>query len=318
MTGQRMRSKLSPSLLAAVATTFVVACASLAPPVHAQNAVVVVNGDPITNFDIDQRIKLQALSNAGKAPSRQEALEELINDRVKIKEARKFNIEMTAAEIETQYSVMAVRLRMNVEQLNKLLESRGIRPDTLKLRLKADNVWTQIVRGRFQQSLLVGEKDVQSAIEVKGDGKEQSTTSFEYKMRPVVLFVAKGAEKSAFDLRKKDAETLRSRIQSCEQAEGYFRQLSDGIIKDMVVKTSADLPQASRELLDKTPVGTMTPPDITRAGVEMVVLCSRTPSTETPAKREAREKLFQQKYETQAKKYLEEARRGSMIEYRER
>jgi peptidyl-prolyl cis-trans isomerase SurA len=320
MTGLRMLSKLPRSLLSAIATSLLVACTLLvlAGASRAQNAVVVVNGDPVTNFDIEQRIKLVGLSGGGKIPSRQEALEELINDRVKVKEGKKFNIEMSRADVEAQYSAMAVRLRLNTDQLDKVLEGRGIRPDTLKARLKADYIWTQLVRGRYSQSLIVGEKDVDSAIQVKGDGKEQSAESFEYKMRPVVLFVAKGAEKSAIDLRKKDAETLRSRIQTCDQADSYFRSLRDGIIKDQVVKTSADLPPALRELLDKTPVGQMTPPEVTRAGVEMVVLCSRAPSTETPAKREAREKLFAQKYEAQAKKYLEEARRGSMIEYRER
>ncbi len=318
MMGSRMLSMLPSSLLLGVATSLLAACVALVPAgdARAQNAVVVVNGDPITNFDIDQRIKLMALSNNGKTPSRQEALEELINDRVKVKEGKKFNTDLTPAEVETQYAGMAVRLRLNTEQLNKLLEARGIRPDTLKARLKADYIWTQLVRGRFGQSLIVGEKDVEKAIEVKGDGKEQ-TDSFEYKMRPVVLFVAKGAEKSAIDLRKKDAETLRSRIQDCGQAETFFRSMRDGVIRDQVVKTSADLPAALRELLDKTPVGQMTPPEVTRQGIEMVVLCSRAPSTETPAKREAREKLFAQKYEAQAKKYLEEVRRSAMIEYRQ-
>ena len=211
---------------------------------------------------------------------------------------------------------MGARMRLTSDQLNKVLEGRGIRPETLKARLKADFIWSQLVRGRYGQSLIVGEKDIASAIEVKGDGKEQ-TGSFEYKMRPVVLFVPKGAAQSAIDLRKKDAETLRARVQSCEQAESMFRAMRDGVIRDQVVKTSADLPAALRELLDKTPVGQMTPPEITRQGVEMVVLCSRAPSTETPEKREAREKLFSQKYETQAKKYLQEARRSSMIEYRQ-
>ena len=71
-----------------------------------------------------------------------------------------------------------------------------------------------------------------------------------------------------------------------------------------------------RELLDKTPLGQLTPPEITKQGVEMVALCGRAPSTETPEKRAAREKLFSEKYDTQAKKYLNEARRNSMIEYR--
>jgi peptidyl-prolyl cis-trans isomerase SurA len=282
---------------------------------QAQNAVVVVNGDPITNFDIEQRIKLNALSSGGKAPSREQALEELINDRVKIKEGKKFNLDVSNADLETQYASMGARMRLSPDQLNKVLEGRGIRPETLKARIKADFVWSQLVRGRYGQSLIVGEKDVASAIEVKGDGKE-STGSFEYKMRPVVLFVPRGAPQSAIDLRKKDAETLRARVQSCEQAESTFRAMRDGVIRDQVTKTSADLPQVLRELLDKTPVGQLTPPEVTKQGIEMVALCSRAPSTETPEKRAAREKLFSEKYDAQAKKYLNEARRGSMIEYR--
>jgi len=282
---------------------------------HAQNAVVVVNGDPITNFDIEQRMKLNMLSNGGKPVSRQEATEELINDRVKIKEGKKFSLDMSTGDVETQYAAMGARMRLSPDQLNKVLEGRGIRPDTLKARLKADYIWSQLVRGRYGQSLIVGEKDVASAIEVKGDGKEASG-SFEYKMRPVVLFVPRGAAQSATDLRKKDAETLRSRIQSCDQAETTFRAMRDGVIRDQVVKTSADLPQVLREILDKTPIGQLTPPEVTKQGIEMVALCSRAPSTETPEKRAAREKLFSEKYDARAKKYLNEVRGSAMIEYR--
>jgi peptidyl-prolyl cis-trans isomerase SurA len=309
---------LPPSPRLSIAVVLLSLCLAPIPvsDARAQNAVVVVNGDPITNFDIDQRIKLLQLSNPAKPPTRPEALEELINDRVKIKEGKKFNLDMSAAEIEAQYATMGARMRMSSDQLNKVLEGRGIRPETLKSRLRADSIWSQLVRGRYGQSLIVGEKDIASAIEVKGDGKEQSD-SFEYKMRPVVLFAQKGAAESSIDSRKKDAEVLRAKVQSCEQAEGIFRAMRDGVIRDQVVKTSADLPAALREVLDKTPIGQMTPPELTRQGIEMVVLCNRAPSTETPAKREAREKLFAQKYEMQAKKYLQEVRRSSMIEYRE-
>jgi peptidyl-prolyl cis-trans isomerase SurA len=305
----------SPHTTAAVAALAICLAPIAVSQAQAQNAVVVVNGDPITNFDIEQRMKLNTLSGGGKGASRQEATEELINDRVKIKEGKKFSLDMSAADIETQYAAMGARMRLTTDQLNKVLEGRGIRPDTLKARLKADYIWSQLVRGRYGQSLIVGEKDIASAIEVKGDGKE-SSGSFEYKMRPVVLFVARGAPQSQIDLRKKDAETLRARVQSCEQAESTFRAMRDGVIRDLVTKTSADLPQVLRELLDKTPVGQLTPPEVTKQGVEMVALCSRAPSTETPEKRAAREKLFSEKYDAQAKKYLNEARRSSMIEYR--
>jgi peptidyl-prolyl cis-trans isomerase SurA len=67
--------------------------------------------------------------------------------------------------------------------------------------------------------------------------------------------------------------------------------MRDAAIRDQLTKTSADLPPNLRELLDKLPVGKLTPPEVTKQGVEMVALCSRKPTkADTPAKREAREK----------------------------
>ena len=79
-----------------------------------------------------------------------------------------------------------------------------------------------------------------------------------------------------------------------------------------------DLPPTLRELLDKTPIGHLTPPEVTRQGIEMVALCSRKPTkVDTPKKREVRDKMFAEKFEAKSKAYLQEVRRGSMIEYRQ-
>jgi peptidyl-prolyl cis-trans isomerase SurA len=83
------------------------------------------------------------------------------------------------------------------------------------------------------------------------------------------------------------------------------------------VKISADLPPALRELLDKTPVGQLTAPEVTKQGVEMVALCARKQTTaDTPRRREIREKLFAEKFQAKSKEYLQEVRKAAMIEYR--
>jgi peptidyl-prolyl cis-trans isomerase SurA len=84
-----------------------------------------------------------------------------------------------------------------------------------------------------------------------------------------------------------------------------------------VVKTSADIPPSLRELLDNTPVGHLTPPELTKQGVEMVALCGRDPTTiDTPKKKEVRDKMYAEKYEAKSKWYLQECRKSAMIEYR--
>jgi len=281
--------------------------------VMAQSVAAMVNGEPVTNFDIYQRIKLTALTTK-KNISRQEALQDLINDKVKIKEGKKYGLDLSSSDLDGAYGNMASRMRMSADQLSKMLEGHGIRPETLKLRIKADMTWGNLVRGRFQSSFLVPEKDL-VGIGVSGDKSE--TESFEYLVRPIVLIVPRGSPSSVVENRRKEAELLRSRIQSCDEAQELFRAMRDAAIRDQLTKTSADLPPNLRELLDKTPVGKLTPPEVTKQGIEMVALCSRKPTkADTPAKRAAREKIYNEKYEAKSKSYLQEVRKGSMIEIR--
>ena len=141
-------------------------------PLHAQTVAVMVNGEPITNYDIEQRSKLDFLSTH-KPPDRQQVINELIDEKVKIKEAKKFGVDPSGSDIDQAYAPMSSRMRITPDQLTKSLESQGIRPDTLKERIKADMVWTSLVRGRFKESLQVGEKEVAAAVKVSGGDEKQ-------------------------------------------------------------------------------------------------------------------------------------------------
>jgi peptidyl-prolyl cis-trans isomerase SurA len=283
-------------------------------PLPAQSIACMVNGEPITGLDIEQRTKLNFLTTR-KQMSRQEVLDELTNEKVKLKEAKRFGVDPSASDVDQAYTGMSQRMRLTPEQLTKSLESQGVRPETLKGRLKAEMVWGSLVRGRFKESLQVGEKDVAAAAEQSGEATQ--TEAFEYKLQPIVLIVPRGSAQTAIDLRRKEAESLRERVQTCEQANSYFKSMQNAAIREIVTKTSADIPGPLRELLDKTPVGRLTPPEITKQGVEMVALCDRKPTKiDTPKKREIREKMFAQKYEAKQKAYLGDLRKAAMIECR--
>jgi peptidyl-prolyl cis-trans isomerase SurA len=284
-------------------------------PLRAQTVAVMVNGEPITDYDIEQRSKLNFLTTHQQA-NRQEVVNELIDEKVKIREAKKFGVDPSSSDIDQSYSAMSSRMRLSADQLTKTLEGQGIRPETLRSRIKADMVWGSLVRGRYKERLQVGEKDVVAAVKADGGAPDQ-TDAFEYKMQPVVLIVPQGSAPTAVQARQKEAEALRARVQSCDEANTYFKSMQNAAIREPVVKTSADIPQVLRKLLDDTPIGHLTPPEITKQGVEMVVLCARKPTTiDTPKKREIRDKMFAQKYEATSKAYLQEIRKAAMIEYR--
>ena len=287
---------------------------ALAAPARAQTVVVMVNGEPITEYDIEQRTKLNFLSLHKQSP-RNEVINELIDEKVKIKEAKRFGVDPTSSDIEQAYAQMSSRMRISVDQLTKSLESQGIRPETLKTRIKADMVWGSLVRGRYKERLQIGEKDVAERVQAEGGDTTQQADAFEYKMQPVVLIVPHGASPSAMELRQKEAETLRARVQTCDEANAYFKSIANAAIRDPVIKTSADIPANLRKLLDDTPIGHLTPPEMTKQGIEMVVLCGRKPTTiDTPKRKEMREKMYTEKYIKTSNAYLEEIRKAAMIE----
>jgi peptidyl-prolyl cis-trans isomerase SurA len=192
--------RLSLLILGCAAGLVFMVCAS---PSRAQSVAIMVNGDPITTYDIEQRSKLNFLTTH-KPADRQQVINELIDEKLKIKEAKKFGVDPTASDIDQSYAAMSGRMRISPEQLTKSLESQGIRPDTLKARIKADMVWTSLVRGRYKESLQVGEKDVAAAVRVSGGGDEkQEGDAFEYKMQPVVLVVPRGSAPAAIEARQK-------------------------------------------------------------------------------------------------------------------
>ena len=297
--------RLSAVILGCATALFLIGSGS---PLHAQTVAVMVNGEPITNYDIDQRSKLITLSTH-KPAERQQVINELIDEKVKLKEGKKFGIEPSAADVDQSYTAMSGRMHISAEQLTKSLESQGIRPDTLKARMKTEMVWSNLVRGRFKESLQIGEKDVEHAVESTGEEKA-ATQSFEYKMQPIVLVVPRGSDATAVETRRKEAEALRARIQTCDEANSFFKSMQNAAIRESVTKTSADIPPSLRELLDGTPIGHLTPPEVTKQGVENPT------AVDTPKKREIRDKMFAEKFEAKSKAYLAECRRSSMIEYR--
>lgn len=309
-----MTIAFSHRLLSLTASCLVATLLACASPARAQTVVVMVNGEPITEYDIDQRTKLNFLTTH-KQSSRNEVVSELIDEKVKIKEGKKFGVDPSYTDIEQAFSQMAGRMRITGDQLTKSLETQGIRTDTLKSRIKADMIWGSLVRGRYKERLQVGEKDVAERVKAEGGDAQQQTEAFEYRMQPVVLVVPHGAAPSAIELRQKEAETLRARIQSCDEANSYFKSITNGTIRDQVIRTSADIPANLRKMLDDTPIGHLTPPEITKQGVEMVALCARKPTTiDTPKKKEMRDKIYAEKFMKTSNGYLDDIRKAAMIE----
>jgi peptidyl-prolyl cis-trans isomerase SurA len=195
-----------------------------------------------------------------------------------------------------------------------MLASHGTAAGTLKSKIRADIVWGQLVRGRYQQSLQVGEKDILSALETK---KKEDKESYEYILRPILLIVAKGSPPGRFEERRREAEALKTRFQNCEEGIRLARALRDVAVREPVRKQSADLPAPLRSVLDGIPIGRLTNPEQTAQGIELFALCGKKESkADSPGRREAQNEIFAQRFKNHATRYLQQIRSSAMIEYR--
>jgi peptidyl-prolyl cis-trans isomerase SurA len=311
MRARRTRIARRYSLLPAAA--IVLTAVTIAAPAQAQ-IVLYVTGQPITAYDIEQRAKLIALSG-GKPKSRQELIDELIDDKLKILAAKRYNFEMSQADIDGAFAGMARNAGMTAEQFAKMLESRGVNPNTLKARLKADLTWTQMVRGKFGQQLNPSEKDI---FEAELKSSEQKEAGIEYTLYPITFVVPRGSPASVMEARKREADALRQRFQSCSAGLPFARALREVVVRAPVRRNSADLSPALREILAKVEVGKLTPPEVTAGGVDLFALCEKKETNaDSPTKRKVREEIFQKRFQTQADRYLKELRSQAMIEYKQ-
>lgn len=284
-------------------------------PARAQQVVLLVNGDIITDYDIEQRLKFVTLSTH-KTPAKSEVIEDLIDERLKIQVGRKYKLDIPDKDINSSYADMSKRMHLSAEQLTQALAQGGVNAETLKSRIRADLVWSTIIRGRFQSSLQVNEKSILAELETRKKDNPSEDVGYDYTLRPILFVVPRGNTEAA-ELRRKDAEALRTRFTACDTGLAFARSLRDVALRDPIIKNSSELAPALREILDKTEIGHLTAPETTPQGVELFALCEKKETkAETPEKREARDKIFGEQFQSKAKRYLQELRRQAMIEHK--
>ena len=301
-------------LLAITAAAMMLTALPVSAP--AQHVQLLVNGDPITAFDIEQRTKLIQLT-ANKTPTRNEVVEELIEEKLKLQLLKRYNIEGMDLEVDQAYTNMARRARLTTQGLTDALEKSGIKPGTLRSRLRAEITWQQIIRGRFQSSFQITEKDVMAKLGPANP--DAPAVGYDYTLRPILFVVPRGSPEGQREARRKEAEALRARFASCDEGVKIARGLRDVAVRTSTTRSSADLQPALREILEKTEVGKLTPPEVTTQGIEVYAVCRKEPSSSenTPDKRKVREELMSEQFQTKGKAYMKELRSQAMIEYRQ-
>lgn len=148
----------------------VMAWLTLTGPVLAQNPfapALMVNDGVVTNYDIDQRIRLlEALGANGDL--RKLAVQQLTEDRVKVQAAKAMEIELPEGAIEAGIEEFATSRGLTLDDVQLALDARNIDQQTLNDFVESGLMWRQVVGTRFRARALPSEADVDAALDVAG------------------------------------------------------------------------------------------------------------------------------------------------------
>lgn len=280
-------------------------------PAAAQIAAL-VNGDPITAIDISQRIKLHDAFEHKKI-GRKEALDELIDEKIKLHLAARKGIIITDKQIDDSIGRMARGRK--VSEFESVVGKMGIDMGRFRTRVRADIAWRQLLEQTKPGVFQVRDADLVAILNAHGETAQ--TKGIQYTLQPIIFVVSRRAPDAAKMARYKAAEAFRARVQGCDEAVALSRTMPEVVVKDQIKHFSLDLGAQYRKLLDNTPDGKMTPPEVTNAGVELIAVCSRKEVlADISSRKEFRQELLTRRVSEFEKKYLEEVRKQAIIEYR--
>lgn len=278
--------------------------------------VAIVNGLPITTFDIPQRQRLLQFLNRRPA-SRQEALEDIIADRVRFTESVRNRMQASDADVDAAYTQVATRSGFAPASFDQVLRSQGIEPRVYRGKLRADISWSRLVRARFGRTIFITDAQLTEALSRRTTGAANQRP-VEYTFRQIVVVVPPNASPAVVQRRAAEATALRNRFTNCQTGADEVRQMTDAAIRDPVRRASGDLSDEFRRILDATQVGRLTPPSRTQQGFEMVAVCSRAEqrADDITVRNQTRDELTVAEMQRISRDYYQRIRRQAVIEYR--
>ncbi|QRG08889.1 peptidylprolyl isomerase [Xanthobacter dioxanivorans] len=279
-------------------------------PARAQQILVIVNGDPITSYDVTQRQRLFEVSER-KTINPKQALDDLIEERIKIQQALRLKIDVDKEEIDRIYATMAKGRGLTPQEMSETLKRVGLDDRIFKQRLVANYVWDQYVRSR-SVTVNVRDAEVFAALQKRGETQLVST---EYTLVPIIFTVPRNS--NAHGARLQEATGVRGRFTDCEAGIAMVKGMKEVVVRQPVSRLSSEMPAQLRQILDKTEIGRLTPPEVGQSGVETFAMCGkREVRGESSQKREIKDEIATAQFAAESKRFMNDLKKQSLIEYR--
>lgn len=243
------------------------------------------------------------------------ALDELIDERLKLQAAKKLGIAPSEERVTQILTSIAKRSKMSLKQFGVMMKRQGTDIQVMRQKFRADLAWRAAVKRKFGRQVSVGTRDLERMMSVTGSIGAADTT--ELQLHKITLRLPGKVDQRLIAIRFQEAEKLRRQFSSCKTSAQLAGSIKNARFEKLGGRRPSSLPEPTRTLLLNARDGEMLPPQLGPRGVELYTVCGRRKVAADDHKRKvAKQRLRQREFELIAKRYLKDLRQDAHIERR--
>ena len=242
---------------------------------NVRKATAIVNGDVITESDIDHRLALVVASNNNvRIPAeelqriRAQILRNLIDEALQIQAAQQRDIEIEQRELDAAYQRVAERANYTRQNFGAYLRTIGASERSMRRQIHAELAWSRLLSRHISPFVNVGEQEVQEVIERMNASR--GTREF----RVSEIFISATPENAAEQ--QASAARIFQQIRAGASFPAYARQFSEAstaaVGGDLGWVRAEQLPAPLAAAVQEMPVGAISPPIPVPGGFSIIAL----------------------------------------------
>jgi len=237
-------------------------------------ATAIVNGDVITQTDIEQRLALLAIANGGKIPDEErqrlseQVLRNLIDETLQIQAAKQEKIDIKQSDIDKTVQRVAENVKRTPATLGDYLEQNGSNIKTLRRQIEGEIAWQRLQRAKIESGVSVGDDEVKAVLEKMNASKGTE----EYRVGEIYLSATPASQTQVLD----NANKILGQLRQGASFAGYARQYSESstapVGGDLGWVRPEQLPPELANVLREMPNGAISDPIPVSGGYSIIAV----------------------------------------------
>ncbi len=138
----------------------------------AESIAVVVNDDAITRSDINDRLRLIMVSSGMpdsddiRAKLLPQIVGAMVDEEIRLQEAKKKGIDVTREEIDKGFSEIAAQNKIDGPKFKEMLTRSGLNIETMETQIRSQVAWAKVVQQELRPKIAVSDTDVDAKLEM--------------------------------------------------------------------------------------------------------------------------------------------------------